>query len=326
MGKEARRVKGTTMVSVIVPVYNVEPYLNQCIDSILSQTYKDLEILLIDDGSTDRSGEICDSYTDPRITVFHTENRGLSAARNLGIDKAKGEYIYFIDSDDWIDSELIEKMVSSIASADILCLCHFDSTYTGGEALVALLEERISTFAWDKLYQKNSFSTIRFPEGRIIEDIATTYKILGQCETVKCADIHGYHHIFRSGSLCQKHDMKNLLDYYLAVTEQYDYCMDYFAGHKEVLKNHSMDELRIYLLRFRAYAISRAWAWRYVNPMSDPKVWEKMSYEARTLYPYNVRKNYSLRIRAGLFLARFNYFISYWIAYKLHVCTRKVPT
>ncbi len=103
------------MISVIVPVYNVEPYLAGCLDSILSQTYRDLEILLIDDGSTDRGGTICDEYAakDPRIRVFHTENRGLSAARNRGLDEAKGEYVGFVDSDDRIDPDMFEYLLEA---------------------------------------------------------------------------------------------------------------------------------------------------------------------------------------------------------------------
>ena len=102
------------MISVIIPVYNVEPYLRKCLDSIVNQTYRDLEILVVDDGSTDGSGAICDSYAekDERVVVFHTENRGLSAARNLGLDNAKGEWINFLDSDDWMDSECFEFAIS----------------------------------------------------------------------------------------------------------------------------------------------------------------------------------------------------------------------
>lgn len=102
------------MISVIVPVYNVEPYLRKCLDSILNQTYRDLEILVIDDGSTDGSGKICDEYAgkDDRIKVLHTENKGLSAARNLGLDNAKGEWINFLDSDDWMDSEAFAFAIS----------------------------------------------------------------------------------------------------------------------------------------------------------------------------------------------------------------------
>ena len=99
-------------ISVIVPVYNVEKYLSRCIESILSQTFTDFELLLIDDGSTDRSGEICDEYAkkDTRIRVFHTKNRGVSAARNLGLDNAKGEWISFVDSDDWVEDDYLRTL------------------------------------------------------------------------------------------------------------------------------------------------------------------------------------------------------------------------
>lgn len=99
-------------ISVIVPVYNVEKYLSRCIESILSQTFTDFELLLIDDGSTDRSGEICDEYAkkDTRIRVFHTKNRGVSAARNLGLDNAKGEWISFVDSDDWVENDYLKSL------------------------------------------------------------------------------------------------------------------------------------------------------------------------------------------------------------------------
>ena len=100
------------MISVIVPVYNVKPYLRKCLDSIINQSYRDLEILIIDDGSTDGSGDICDEYRkDDRIKVFHTENRGLSAARNLGLDSASGDWIGFVDSDDWIEPDMYEVLI-----------------------------------------------------------------------------------------------------------------------------------------------------------------------------------------------------------------------
>ena len=110
------------MISIIVPVYRVEPYLRQCIESILGQTYRDIEVLLIDDGSPDHSREICDEYAekDGRVRVFHTENRGLSAARNLGLQEAKGEYIGFVDSDDWIEPEMYEVLLGRKKGSYIL--------------------------------------------------------------------------------------------------------------------------------------------------------------------------------------------------------------
>ena len=111
------------MVSIIVPVYNVGAYLRKCLDSILNQTYRELEILVIDDGSTDRSGKICDEYRkDRRVRVFHTENRGLSCARNLGLDEAKGEWIGFVDADDWIEPDMYELLIGKAVEtgADIV--------------------------------------------------------------------------------------------------------------------------------------------------------------------------------------------------------------
>ena len=114
------------------PVYNVEPYLRKCLDSILNQTYRDLEILIIDDGSTDSSGRICDEYKkDGRVWVFHTENRGLSVARNLGLDNATGNWIGFVDSDDWIEPDMYEVLLRKAeeTGANVVeCGCHVDFT------------------------------------------------------------------------------------------------------------------------------------------------------------------------------------------------------
>lgn len=112
-------------ISVIVPVYNVEKYLSRCIDSILSQTFTDFELLLVDDGSTDKSGEICDEYakTDARIKVFHTENRGVSAARNLGIKEASADWISFVDSDDWVEDKYLSDLYGEGFSHDECIVC-----------------------------------------------------------------------------------------------------------------------------------------------------------------------------------------------------------
>lgn len=280
--------------------------------------------MLIDDGSTDKCGEICDDYSkrDRRIRVFHTENRGLSAARNLGIINSFGEYLFFIDGDDWIDENLLEQAIEQIGSADILCFSKHIGSYTGLEALIELINRNIGTNTWNKLYKRKCFSTIRFPEGRIIEDIATTYKLLHQAQNVICMDIRGYHHILRKDSLCQTHNMKNIIDYWLAVNEQYDYCKDAFANSH--LSEEERETLNIKLLQFLAYAIARAWAWRNINNPSDAPEWEIMSRMAKTLFPYNIRKHFPKNIRGGLFLARFNVPLSFWLAHIIHVMTRKV--
>lgn len=182
------------MISVIVPIYNVEKYLSKCIESILSQTYKDLEIILVNDGSIDNSGKVCEEYKkkDRRIKVIHKENGGLSDARNVGIEISKGEYIAFIDSDDWIDEEYIEVLYKLLIenNADI-SICSFTKVYnedvvnirgltkeykesicSGLESLKNLNTDKHTEYivAWNKLYRRNMFKDLRFPKGKIHED------------------------------------------------------------------------------------------------------------------------------------------------------------
>ncbi len=180
------------MISVIVPVYNVEPYLRKCLDSIVNQTYRNLEILVIDDGSADGSGAICDSFAekDERVVVFHTENRGLSAARNLGLDNATGDWIGFVDSDDWIEPDMYEVLIKRVeeTKADVVesgWLQEYEQRtierkwqlqmLSGKDALAALIHGSLSDVAWDKIWKKSCYEGIRFPECRVYEDIAITY-------------------------------------------------------------------------------------------------------------------------------------------------------
>ena len=126
------------LVSVIIPVYNVEKYLHQCLDSVLNQSYKNLEIILVDDGSTDRCGEICDLYAhrDPRIKVFHQENKGLSRARNTGLSQVCGKYITFIDSDDWLKTDAIEIMYTNLIKFGAkICGVGFYQVYENGRLI-----------------------------------------------------------------------------------------------------------------------------------------------------------------------------------------------
>ncbi len=138
-------MQDNVLVSVIVPVYNVEKYLEECVNSLTSQTYSNLEILLIDDGSTDGSGNICDSLAkeDARIRVFHLQNGGVSNARNFGIENAKGEYLSFVDSDDWVDLDMYEKMVQKIQLKSceevdaVFCMFAYEHFSGGGTSLIA---------------------------------------------------------------------------------------------------------------------------------------------------------------------------------------------
>lgn len=176
------------MISVIVPVFSVEPFLDECILSLLRQTYEDLEIILVDDGSPDCCGKICDHYAaiDKRIRVIHKNNGGLSDARNAGIDIARGEYIGFIDSDDYVSSDMFAFLLSLMEDtlSDISICGHVKTTYRGKhrplwhhrkvyvmdseEALAKMLQfGYYESFAWNKLFIRELFESIRFPSGKL---------------------------------------------------------------------------------------------------------------------------------------------------------------
>lgn len=211
------------LVSVIIPVYNVENYLKQCVESVINQTYKKIEILLVDDGSTDNSGSICEQYKnkDPRIKVIHKKNGGLSDARNTALDIASGDYVYFLDSDDYINLETFENSVELGIkyNADIVCssLCGFYGdfakntsnnndfeceVYNRIEALEHMfMDNNISHAACGKLYKKELFSEIRFPVGLLYEDYATTYYVLDKAQQVVYYNAQNYYYRQRIGSI-----------------------------------------------------------------------------------------------------------------------------
>lgn len=210
-------------ISVIVPVYNVEKYLARCVDSLLSQTYENLEIILVDDGATDTSGVICDDYaaTDSRVRVLHKPNGGLSSARNAGIEAASGEYLTFVDSDDWIEADAYEQMLGLMKKyeAKLVCAGRYDVNGETGEKTVGLCpskeecipaEEMVGRiFLWDgcdssacdKLYRRSLFETFRYPEGKVCEDVPTTYKIVLQAERVVMCDKPFYNYCHRPDSI-----------------------------------------------------------------------------------------------------------------------------
>lgn len=178
-------------ISVIVPVYNVEQYLERCVNSIINQTYENLEIILVDDGSTDRSGEMCDSFAekDERIKVVHKENGGASAARNRGLDICLGEYVTFVDSDDWLDIHMYKDLMELMVNMDAdIVECNWEVIYDEMkdikqpvtevtvlrqvEAEKALFDGsgRATILPWNKIYKKNLFKNNRFPEGMMCED------------------------------------------------------------------------------------------------------------------------------------------------------------
>ena len=190
-------------ISVIVPVYNVEEYLDECVNSIISQSYANLEIILVDDGSPDGCPAKCDDWAgrDARIRVIHKKNGGLSDARNAGLDICTGEYVAFVDSDDWIKPDMYRRMLSAIERerADI-CACNIISCYPnrevtwGGKTYVAGDSETMLDLlysdtlypvsAWNKLYRRELWAGFRFPKGKLCEDAFTTYLLLDKAERI----------------------------------------------------------------------------------------------------------------------------------------------
>lgn len=190
-----RKKTNNPLISVIVPVYNVEKYLKRCIDSILAQTFTDFELLLIDDGSTDNSGEVCDEYVkkDNRIKVFHKINGGVSSSRNLGLDNSKGQYITFVDSDDYVSFAILEILLNKLFefNADISACCAYrlnkerkeEMNFVKKDDIIYspnILQQRIFQFrqesaVWNKLYKREVIGNTRF-QGKTNEEILFNYK------------------------------------------------------------------------------------------------------------------------------------------------------
>lgn len=228
-------------ISVIVPVYKVEPYLRKCLDSILGQTYRDLEILLVDDGSPDACPAICEKYAarDPRVQVIHKENGGLSSARNAALDICTGDYIGFVDSDDWIEPEMFETLITGLteAQADIAVCGRFEE-YQGHsvahrwpearvmdreEALGELLRnDRLQNLVWDKLYRRALFEGIRFPVGKTFEDMAVMHWLFLRAQRVVCLPEAMYHYLQRPDSIVGDISLKNRLTHYHMARERYE--------------------------------------------------------------------------------------------------------
>ena len=206
-------------ISVIVPVYKVEPYLRKCVDSIINQTYTNLEIILVDDGSPDNCGAICDEYAakDSRIKVIHKKNGGLSDARNAGMEIMTGEYVAFVDSDDWIEPQMYQRLYELIefyhadmafggVADDVLQDDTVHTVKTSNYGDTPLEEDKISAMrryfhgswaAWDKLYRAELFDGIRYPVGEINEDEAIVLHLLDRCNRVCFTNEVFYHYIRR---------------------------------------------------------------------------------------------------------------------------------
>lgn len=314
------------LVSIIVPVYNVLPYLRQALDSAVSQTYCNLEILVVNDGSTDGSEEICDEYAvcDPRVRVVHQENRGLSAARNAGIDLATGDYLLFLDSDDWLELDAVEILMREAVTtgADVVCCQHLREernrttsphattrrVFTGTEAVEAhVCGGGASSFAWGKLYHTGVVEGVRYPEGMVFEDVSTTWRFLDRASCVVILPQSLWHYRRRTGSISRNRDMENLVDYWHA-----------YKGRYDALARRSCD-MRRSLTEQCVLAIARTWSWCFARPKNErdshASELSEMASFARSHTTEVLFGRYSARTKALCVMGRWDSPIAWGILY-----------
>ena len=241
------------LISIIVPIYNVEQYLKKCLDSVINQTYHNIEIILIDDGSTDNCGSICDEYAnrDKRIKVIHKTNGGLSDARNVGIDITKGKYITFIDSDDYVEKDYVYYLYNVMKECNTdIAFCGYKVCYekkknngkkeknqirkcTKIEAFKEILYAKdFEVSAWAKMYLTEHFKDVRYPKGKIFEDNATTYKLIDKNEYVGLGYQKKYNYMVRNNSITKK----EFTDKHLYLIQASDDMCEYISKYAELEK------------------------------------------------------------------------------------------
>lgn len=283
------------MISVIVPVYNVEKYLKQCVDSIRRQTYTNLEIILVDDGSPDRCPQMCDQFAqeDSRIKVIHQPNGGLSKARNAGLDIATGRYIAFVDSDDYIKPDMYKYLYEKMIKADVdMAICSYDKVDENGEKKsneAPICDEILDSYqlyeklplqkgwyyvtVWNRLYKKEIFDKIRFPEKRMHEDEAVAHKVIAACRNVVTTAERLYCYRRTDNSIMNQRITVRRLDGVEAVYERFRFYQD--KGYNDLLPG-------AYISARKALEVMR-----YVN--CDTKEDKKRKREIMGMYRYIFR-------------------------------------
>ena len=256
-GQRARTAQREPLVSVILPVYGVEAYLERCVDGVLAQTYRNLEVILVDDESPDRCPAICDAYAaaDPRVRVIHQKNAGLSGARNTGIDAARGEYLAFIDSDDYVTHDFIARLYQALEeTGSDLAMCKWKyvkggpvpdeehdtgavTAYSGREMMANLYipDGAYYVVAWNKLYKRELFQGLRFPLGRIHEDEATTYRVYDRIGKAAVVDACLYGYFVGNDSITRGKFSRKRLDWAWAVRERLTFLEERKDKYAQVL-------------------------------------------------------------------------------------------
>lgn len=318
-------------ISIIIPVYNVEMYLDRCIESVINQTYRNLQIILVDDGSTDTSGRLCDSYADDdnRIRVIHKDNGGLSDARNVGIDVATGNYIMFVDSDDWIREDCVEILAKALQySKKKISVCEYLKTnkwkisevskeidvvdfveeWTIEEAYRHLfLYKKIDNSACAKLYERSLFREIRFPVGKLYEDQFTIYKLFHVAQGIVYVDQKMYFYYNRPGSIQNENFTLRKMDELEAAKGCVNFIMDYYPQLSEEVNCRLVSS-----------------CFHILFAINDKKRWEQQVSQLQQIIRKNrIRmifgKNVSKKVRFGCLSTCFGFGVTRWIYRKAGV-------
>lgn len=294
------------VITIVVPVYKVEAYLNRCVDSILAQTFTDFELILVDDGSPDNCGKMCDEYAekDSRISVIHQKNGGLSAARNSGIDIARGEWITFIDSDDWIHPDYLRVLLEAAKKygADV-AVGRYESVRDGDEVDNGTIDPDVglenvedfwvnnrtnATVAWGKLYKRSFFDELRYPVGKYHEDEYVTHKILFACEKLAVVDAPIYRYFYNDSSISRMNYLRRLPD-----------ILEAFRRHEEFFKDSPWREAHRLEVEKYAEAYSNAiWMLKNEKDADSKKITDGLRAELKaymethkSFIPFEKRKD-----------------------------------
>lgn len=325
---DKKGLKSSVLVSVLIPVYNVAAYLDDCMKTVISQTYGRLEIILIDDGSTDGSGVICDRWksTDDRIHVIHQSNQGLSAARNTGLDYAHGDYVVCIDSDDFVEPTLVEHALNACISCDASMAMYTydcvnetkdeswkpiearyfpDSPYLTADCVLnLLLTSKLTFFAWKFLAKRSLYEhdRIRFPVGRKYEDVGTTYRLVAQAERIAMLAEPLLHYRQREGSIL--HNRKEVVPSYRDVTAITDDMVAYMSAYRPALTALSETYRAIFFLRL---------AWGCLRDVDKPSDYhDAIAYlrgELKRTIPVRVLMQLPWKQKVLLIMVRFRIFM-----------------
>lgn len=307
-------------VSIIVPIYNVQEYLNECIDSLIKQTYKNIEIILVDDGSIDCSLEICEKYKkkDKRVNVYHKKNGGISSARNLGLDVSDGEYVFFVDGDDYIEPSTIDILMKLVKcyKADIAIILKKNSQYLdekivisdGIEMLIHIL--KISCFeVWGKIFKRDLFSEVRFPEGKLFEDMYVIPIIFYKAKNSVLYHGGYYSYRIRENSITHRYQKK-------APSDICDY-VEYVINHIKKIKISHRNRLELnswYLRHLLWYFYNRCCAYPekdntlYIKKMSKIYKVEMVLYMFNNNIKVSEKLKYLLLAICPNILVKYEYF------------------